>query len=125
VAAALVHEAIHSLVDVSELRGRLVPPGTRHEQKIASPWTGASISLQSLLDAYFVWYGLMHYWVRAADRKGVDANVCAKYVETCIRGFAPEFDAVVGEQALQAVHPFTRQSITSLRKSVNLGPKKS
>jgi hypothetical protein len=116
-AAALVHEAIHSLIDVSELGDRLlrrpVPPGTT----VTSPWTGATLSLQSLLDAYFVWYGLLWFWRRAADAGAVNPGVGALRAGEASRGFEPAFGDVVGS-ALPMVHEDTVGAIEELRLAV-------
>ncbi len=112
-AAALVHEAIHSLIDVSEIGGLLLrrpAPGTT----VTSPWTGATLSLQSLLDAYFVWYGLLWFWRRALASGVVDAIAAEKRIELARRGFEPELAMVVGS-ALQAVHGVTVDAIEGLR----------
>lgn len=113
-AAALVHEAIHSLIDVSELGDRLlcrpVPPGTT----VTSPWTGATLSLQSLLDAYFVWYGLLWFWHRAAESGAVDPAAGGLRVREAGQGFEPEFGDVVGD-ALPMVHEDAVGAIEELR----------
>lgn len=116
-AAALVHEAIHGLIDVSELGNRLLADGKRPRHPVKSPWTGATISLQSLLDAYFVWYGLLWLWQRATENRAAPVDVARAQIERCRRGFDPEFESVVGDE-LPAVHPFAEQSIASLREAV-------
>jgi hypothetical protein len=118
IAAALVHEAIHSLIDVSELDGRLLSELGPPAAKVQSPWTGASISLQSLLDAYFVWYGLLFFWKKvAAEPGGIAASLTEQSMDRCRPGVAPAVEEVVRD-TLPAVHPFARESIESLRVAV-------
>jgi HEXXH motif-containing protein len=116
-ADSLLHEAIHSVIDVSELTGRMLRrppvPGTT----VTSPWTGATLTLEALLDAYFVWYGLMWLWQRSANsaspRDGVDDRIAQ-----CRKGFVPTLDAVVGD-ARDAVHGATADAIEGLRAAVS------
>ncbi len=115
IAAALVHEAIHSLIDVSELDGRLLSEAGPSAATVRSPWTGNSISLQSLLDAYFVWFGLLFFWKQVAAQPGAIApSLSGQSIDRCRRGFGPAFEDVVRD-TLPAVHPFARESIESLR----------
>ncbi len=115
--AALLHEAIHSLIDVSEIGGSLIADGKSGASKVESPWTGASISLQSMMDAYFVWYGLLWFWLLARERDAVSNNDGDRRIGLCRRGFLPDFAGVVGDR-LPAVHEMTRVAIESLRHAV-------
>lgn len=115
--AALLHEAIHSLVDVSEIGGCLIADGESGASQVDSPWTGAHISLQSLMDAYFVWYGLLWFWILAKQSGAVSTSNADRLIELCGRGFLPDFEDVVGER-LRAVHEKTRLAIESLRCAV-------
>lgn len=117
-AESLVHEAIHFVVDASELGGRLLAEGRSYPSDVTSPWTGASLGLTSLLDAYFVWFGLKCFWARLAERNVVSRELCEANVRACLKGFAPEFGAVLGEGALRAVHPLAREAIEALRLEV-------
>ena len=68
-AEALVHEAIHTLLDMHRSRNPWVlgprQPAGEHDV-IVSPWTGAGLLLEPFLQACFVWYGLLHFWRAAA-----------------------------------------------------------
>lgn len=118
-AAALIHEAIHSLVDVSELAGRMLAAEASPQHNVRSPWTGNVISLQSLVDAYFVWYGLLHFWRALAARRPDLSNVCEHYEAICRLGFHSPLHDVVGREALAAVHSFAKDHIEGLRLRVN------
>lgn len=63
-AEALVHEAIHTLLDMHRARTHWVPSPRQSsaDDVIVSPWTGSGLLLESFLQACFVWYGLLHFW---------------------------------------------------------------
>lgn len=56
---ALVHESIHSALYCYELDEPFV---RACQHRAVSMWTGASLRLDSLVHAVFVWCGLFHYW---------------------------------------------------------------
>jgi hypothetical protein len=65
-ADAMVHESIHAVLYKYEALGpRLVPPGHSDLGRIASPWTGTPLEIDSFVQACFVWYGLHSFWIRA------------------------------------------------------------
>ena len=116
-AAALVHEAIHSVIDISELGSRLIAPGYDLKPSVFSPWTGAKLSLQSLLDAYFVWFGLLRFWMRVGAHNGTDGGALAHRMYQCRNGFVQSLDDVCGS-AINGVHQFARKKINELRDEV-------
>jgi hypothetical protein len=115
--AALVHEAIHSLVGVSEVGGHLLRRPLSPEATVTSPWTGATLSPQPLLEAYFVWYGLLWFWRAAVESGAVDAATAETLCEEALRGFEAEFVDVVGD-LLSAIHEETVTAIEELRLAV-------
>jgi HEXXH motif-containing protein len=116
-AGALLHEAIHSLIDVSEIGDCLPTQGGAGAGVVSSPWTGARISLVSLVDAYFVWYGLLRFWEKACKSIAVPSAPCKTLMERCLRGFFPELPQVMGDR-LPNVHPQTIAAIETLRAAV-------
>lgn len=116
-ASALLHEAIHSLIDISEIGGCLIADGAQGAALVESPWTGSLISLQSLLDAYFVWYGLLTLWCSAGNRGVVLRRRADSLIAQCERGFQVPFHEVVGAE-ISSVHEKTRTAIESLRVTV-------
>ena len=63
---ALVHEAIHCILHIhEELEAPFVNDEEASHAKVRSPWTGATIRLQSYIHACAVWYGI--YWLWSAD----------------------------------------------------------
>jgi hypothetical protein len=63
----LIHEAIHSMLYIWELRRPFIADPTAGDGAVCSPWTGVTIPLHSYLHACWVWYGLWRLWERAAD----------------------------------------------------------
>ena len=100
----------------------LITAGVRapgpHAGRVQSPWTGASISLQSLLDASLVVVRAAPLLAdgdpaaRRAGRGGEPAACRAlpEGVRDAVRGR--------GRGPVSAVHPFVRESIDSLRVAV-------
>ncbi len=63
---ALVHEAIHCILHLhEELEEPFVRTAEANHAKVVSPWTGATIRLQSYIHACAVWYGI--YWLWSMD----------------------------------------------------------
>lgn len=67
IAESIVHEAMHPLLDmlVYTRPWGIEDPLYDDKPKVASPWTGTSLSVSNFLQACFVWYGLLHFWSRA------------------------------------------------------------
>ncbi|MFD1001678.1 hypothetical protein ACFQ21_20270 [Ohtaekwangia kribbensis] len=62
---ALVHESIHSKLYMIDETKRWMPSydlSNKIGRVIPSSWTGNILTLNSLLQACFVWYGLYHFW---------------------------------------------------------------
>lgn len=88
-AEGLVHEAIHSLLYMSE---RLEPWVTSAElygpeQRTKSVWTGNPLPLRSYLQACFVWYGLAQFWCQALSATAFPADRARARVIQSVRGF--------------------------------------
>lgn len=74
-AEGLIHEAIHSALDVDERVRQVTRLPQDHwvrnpdlydgASRVVSPWTGAPLALPTFLQACFVWYGLLHHWCLA------------------------------------------------------------
>jgi hypothetical protein len=74
-AEALVHEAIHTVLDTADaLIIRDQPPGTRWVtdpelydgvSRTTSPWTGRPLDVPTYVHGSFVWFGLLCFWSRA------------------------------------------------------------
>lgn len=79
VADALLHEAVHSWLDLDCLLNSLEPGGrpwlpgplmSDGVSRLTSPWSGAPLSLPIFVHACFVWYALLQFW---SDAMGVGA----------------------------------------------------
>jgi hypothetical protein len=68
-ADAIIHEAIHSIIYQFESFGEpLRREGKRTDFQVVSPWTGATLGVESFAQACLVWFGLLHFWKSARDR---------------------------------------------------------
>ena len=68
---ALVHESIHASLYMADSCSPWLP--TREQTRLAgyravSPWTGNRISISSIQEAIFVWYGVYKLWLVALER---------------------------------------------------------
>jgi hypothetical protein len=62
-ADSLVHEAIHSLLYMHEIREEWIDNDVlSRESVVESPWSGATLLVRPFLQACFVWFGLTHFW---------------------------------------------------------------
>ena len=85
---SLVHEAIHCILHVHE---EVVEPFVRtpeaNHTKLTSPWTGATIRLQSYVHACAVWYGLYWLWSTEAFAGNDDTGRVAALRQRALQGF--------------------------------------
>ncbi|WP_151088600.1 hypothetical protein [Hymenobacter baengnokdamensis] len=68
---AFVHESIHATLYMADACSPWLP--TREQTRLAgyravSPWTGNRISISSIQEAIFVWYGVYKLWLVALER---------------------------------------------------------
>jgi hypothetical protein len=69
---ALVHEAIHCILHVhEEIEGAFLLTAEADQRTVVSPWTGATIHLQSYIHACAVWYGIYWLWSREGFGSGI------------------------------------------------------
>jgi hypothetical protein len=96
-AEGLVHEAIHSILDIDErLRQLSCPPEKQWVKdpklydgasRILSPWTGTPLALPTFLQACFVWFGLLHHWCLFLPTNIFDRNRVKSRIAQCASGF--------------------------------------
>lgn len=97
-AEALVHESIHTLLDMDE-RGHLFRRDMSRSwvrdlrlydgaDRTCSPWTGAGLPLPTFLHACFVWFGLLTFWCRAVSGGTFELTRARARVAECLRGFS-------------------------------------
>jgi hypothetical protein len=76
IADALVHEAIHALLDLAEDADPITPMRRQNRSAIdgcrviASPWTGRLLDVNTFVQACYVWYGLVRFWTHVCSRLG-------------------------------------------------------
>jgi HEXXH motif-containing protein len=70
VADSIVHEAIHALLSMQERRRKWVLEEDLYDStpRAISPWSGRHLPLRAFLQACFVWYGLLNFWLQAYTR---------------------------------------------------------
>ena len=108
-AEALVHEAIHTVLDMADaLLSRGVPAGTRWvtdpglydgASRTVSPWTGRPLDVPTYVHGFLVWFGLLCFWSKALIGKSFDAATARQRM---IRAGAP----FMNQTALAPLEPF-------------------
>jgi hypothetical protein len=72
IADGLIHEMIHIVTDIVELREPAIRDRDATAVRIDSPWTGRSLDLNTYIQACYVWYGLWEFWLAAFGTGGFD-----------------------------------------------------
>ena len=107
-AEALVHEATHGLVGMSEAQGLVFggdlawlqdPYPYDGVSRVTSPWTGTRLDVPTYLHAVFVWFGLLGFWSRAYLSGRFPSDRVRARIHRSARGF-------VGGQATSELDPF-------------------
>ena len=120
VAEALVHEAIHALLDMHQLHepwflsAELLPD----DPVVQSPWTGSPLRLEPFLQACFVWFGLSHFWAAARRRSPFAAERVERGVAATRRGFlrGPLLPRI--EAHLPNIAPELRELVRAMQEDV-------
>lgn len=92
IADGLVHETIHCVCDLVEMReGRWLLGDETAQQlaaiKVASPWTQRPLDLHTYLQACWVWYGLWNFWIAVLDANAHEAEDAVRCAARAYRGF--------------------------------------
>jgi hypothetical protein len=91
VADALVHEAIHALLMMQELKRAWSHDSRKLVNcRTLSPWTGNNLRLYSFIQACFVWYGLFHFWSIARLRRSYESERIEALLDRARNGFLAE-----------------------------------
>ena len=88
-AEAIVHEAIHALLTVQEERAPWVLDEElwRPVPRLRSPWSGRALPVRPFLQACFVWYGVLHFWVLATGGPAFDERRATALLRRAVAGF--------------------------------------
>jgi hypothetical protein len=87
-ADSLVHEAIHSLLYMHEVREPWIEEDViTRDSVVGSPWSGATLLVRPFLQACFVWFGLVHFWSLARDGPAFRPERVEARLEMARRGF--------------------------------------
>jgi hypothetical protein len=85
---ALVHEAIHSLLNMAELGAPLYrSQAAANEYRAVSPWSGRVLKMHSYVHACFVWFGLWCFWSLAEESGALEASAAEPFRCRAHRGF--------------------------------------
>lgn len=111
----LVHEAVHATLDVMRAtHPMLLAPERVAQARVASPWTGRLLDVDTYLQACWVWYALTWMWgmvaATAPDRGDTTARVRARghraaagFWSGDVRDGLGEFASLVDPEVLQAL----------------------
>lgn len=104
---AMVHEATHGFVGMSEAIGFSgvagATPWLSDRQpydgisRVTSPWTGTPLDIPTYLHACFVWWGLLHFWGRMREHRFCNQDRAGSRFFRALRGFVD--DAHIAELA--------------------------
>lgn len=93
---AIVHEATHGFVGMSEAVGLtgggdarwLLDDGPYDGiSRVVSPWTGTPLDIPTYLHACFVWWGLLHFWSELAGMAVFDERRVRGRIVRAAKGF--------------------------------------
>lgn len=89
IAEGIVHEAIHSLLYMQEQMRAWVSDSELYgpTPRTVSPWTQNALPLRPYLQAVFVWYGLLHFWCLALQKRTFDARRVQTRISQAAIGF--------------------------------------
>ncbi len=114
-AEAILHETVHTLLDLAEIACPLVEKGA-HSIMTASPWTGKPLDLNTFVHACFVWRSLFELWVRLLAQGSVPPERAISRMATCARGFLETPSPV--DRLKSGVSSLVRDHIASLTATV-------
>ncbi len=126
VAGALVHEAIHTWLDLDCLLRRdtpglepWMPPDLMSDgvSRLASPWSGAPLSLPIFVHACFVWYGLLNLWA-GAHAQGLAAPHAGRLARQAWGGFLLRPDRRLQAAAGGKLSEEVRQAVAAMAARV-------
>jgi hypothetical protein len=83
----IVHETIHSMLDLVESRSNFVPDCALRGERLQSPWTGRSLDIDTYVHACFVWTGLFQLWLAATVTGAVDGRTALRFLRLASHGF--------------------------------------
>jgi hypothetical protein len=88
VADSLVHESIHSLLYMHEIREPWIDEQViSRESVVESPWSGATLLVRPFLQACFVWFALAHFWSLARGERAFRPERVEARLAMARRGF--------------------------------------
>jgi hypothetical protein len=125
---ALIHEAIHSLVDTYEtLTNFAADPADRWIRdaalydgtpRVISPWTSTRLVVPTYIHACFVWYGIVQFWSEALDGHCFPVGRVLERLRTAVKGFLS--DAMLDQLTpfQDSFHPELMLTLNRMRRDV-------
>jgi len=116
-AESLVHEAIHSILDVLETS----EPFADHPEQpcdnipVRSPWSNNEIPLRIYVHACYVWYGLVKFWKAARQTDVFPQEVVNERFALALSGFRGADPAERLLPYKETIRPATLEVTSSLR----------
>jgi hypothetical protein len=124
-AEALIHEAIHSVLDMHEACARAGRDGAGcwvareslydGAPRTVSPWTGTRLALPTYLHACFVWFGLVHFWSRSLGSGAFDGARVIARLRQALRGFLADDVLTQLDPFREAIRPDLLTALTGMR----------
>lgn len=98
----LVHEAMHSVLFIIDLRQRFASEDrVLFHEHARSPWSGAKRNIATYIHACFVWFGLWRFWILALEAEAFPSEGIQARLDYIERGFCDR----------SVVEPFARPGI--------------
>jgi hypothetical protein len=114
----IVHEAIHSVVYVSQLAEPMFGTDARDDVgppiAVASPWTGNPLHPRAFVHATRVWFAIANLWSRAELAAAVGPDEADRRCLSARRGLERDRWLAVAEPVLAALTEPWRAALSSL-----------
>lgn len=127
-AEALVHEAIHSLIDTYETLANLADDPTDRwvcdaslydgTPRVVSPWTGTRLVVPTYIHACFVWYGIVQFWSEALDGQYFPSARVMERLRAAVRGFLSDSVLEQLRPYQSSLHPKLMAALSRMRSDV-------
>lgn len=128
IADALIHEAVHSVLDMHEFLGTQAYDAFQRwfrtpvlydgRDRTISPWTGNPLALLTFIHACFVWFAEVQFWTRAIAMGAFDKTRSIERLVKASRGFlrSPLTDQL--DPYRNEIHPDLYQGVRIMQATV-------
>jgi hypothetical protein len=122
---SLVHEAMHSVLFIVDLRQRFASEDrVLFHEHARSPWSGASRNIATYVHACFVWFGLWQFWMLGLRSGAFTDAAIEGRLEYIGRGFRDRSVMEPFERPgiRETLHPELADIVGSMVESVRTTP---